>query len=89
MQGVPDARVLIDYIVEFLAHPPAPLPFPPFYAPRTADVVDDGIYSVQPSSGSGQAVLKSGVRNGRECWQFMSEGRNSLIAAGVPEDNWN
>jgi nucleotide-binding universal stress UspA family protein len=89
MQGLPDARVLIDYISEALA----PIPelqyhFLHLMPPVPPTFWDDG-HILGPSE---QKERQARVEKWRSEWkanveQFMLEGRNSLKAAGVPEEN--
>jgi nucleotide-binding universal stress UspA family protein len=87
MEGLPDARVLIDYLVEVLV----PIPelqyhFLHLMPPVPPTFWDDG-HILGPAE---QQERQARVEKWRSVWkanveQFMLEGRNSLKAGGVPE----
>jgi nucleotide-binding universal stress UspA family protein len=89
MEGLPDARVLIDYVAEVLA----PIPELQYYflhlmPPVPPTFWDDG-HILGPDE---QRDRQARVEKWRSVWkknveQFMLEGRNLLTAGGVPEEN--
>jgi nucleotide-binding universal stress UspA family protein len=89
MEGLPDARVLIDYVAEVLA----PIPelqyhFIHLMPPVPPTFWDDG-HILGPDE---QRDRQARVEKWRSVWkknveQFMLEGRNLLTAGGVPEEN--
>jgi nucleotide-binding universal stress UspA family protein len=89
MQGLPDAEVLIDYIVEFIA-PIPDLQFHFFHLmpPVPPSFWDDG-HILSPEE---QKERQARVEKWRSEWktkveQFMFKGRESLKGCGVSESN--
>jgi nucleotide-binding universal stress UspA family protein len=87
MQGVPDAKVLIDYVVEVLALvPDLDYHFLNLIPPVPPTLWDDG-HILGPEE---RKQRDSQMEKWRSQWkakveQFMLQGRDSLKACGVPE----